>query len=102
MSVTVPEWLVKRFAAIYAKPPHYEASYYGPINMFLTVYFPAGDHYLVKPQARLRQPSSPGERVSIDSNGQEVGTEMTMGTRTSSLAWEVPNFLVTFLCSSMR
>jgi hypothetical protein len=92
MSVTVPEWLLKRFAAVYAKPPHYEASYYGPINMFLTVYFPAGDHYLVKPQARLRQPSSPGERVSIDSNGQEVGTRNDDGN---------PDFLVSIGSSEL-
>ncbi|KIM72815.1 hypothetical protein PILCRDRAFT_15794 [Piloderma croceum F 1598] len=92
MSITVPEWLLKRFAAVYAKPPHYEASYYGPINMFLTVYFPAGYHYLVKPQARLRQPSSPGERVSIDSNGQEVGTRNDDGN---------PDFLVSIGSSEL-
>jgi hypothetical protein len=40
----------------------------------LTVYFPAADGFLVKPQARLRQPPTPGGRTSIDSQGQHVGT----------------------------
>ena len=72
--VTTPPWLLTRFDAIYAAPPHYEASYYGPINALLTVHFPAADGFLVKPQARLRQPPKPGGRTSTDSQGQLVGT----------------------------
>jgi hypothetical protein len=72
--VTIPPWLLARFNAIYTNPPHYEASYYGPVNSLLTVYFPAADGFMVKPQARLRQPPTPGGRTSIDSQGQKVGT----------------------------
>jgi len=85
MPVQVPNWLLHRFKAVYHEPPHYESSYYGPINMLLTTYFPAVDGYLVKPQARLRQPPSPGARTSIDSTGQKVGTRSDDGN---------PDFLV--------
>jgi hypothetical protein len=85
MPVQLPNWLLRRFNAVYHEPPHYESSYYGPINMLLTTYFPAMDGYLVKPQARLRQPPSPGARTSIDSTGQTVGTRSDDGN---------PDFLV--------
>jgi|ERR1700691_4585346 hypothetical protein len=70
----VPQWLLARFNAIYKDPPHYEASYYGPVNALLTAYFPPVDGFLVKPQTRLRQPPAPGGRTSTDSQGQQVGT----------------------------
>jgi len=79
MPVQLPNWLLRRFNAVYHEPPHYESSYYGPINMLLTTYFPAMDGYLVKPQARLRQPPSPGARTSIDSTGQIVDTRSDDG-----------------------
>jgi hypothetical protein len=54
MPTTVPlaDRLLARFEAIYKDPAHYEASYYGPIDMLLTCYFPAVDGFMVKPQAR--------------------------------------------------
>jgi len=85
--VTTLAWLLDRFEAIYVNPPHYEASYYGPINALLTVHFPAADRFLVKPQARLRQPPTPGQRTSIDSVGQRVGTFDNDGN---------PDFLISF------
>ena len=85
MPVSVPDWLLARFDAIYKEPAHYEASYYGPINMLLTCYFSAADGFMVKPQARLRDPPTPGARTSIDSFGQDVGTHATDGN---------PDFLV--------
>ena len=72
--VRTPEWLLGRFEALYKDPPHYEASYYGPINGLLTVHFPVADGFLVTPQARLRQPPKGEGRTSIDSVGQVVGT----------------------------
>jgi hypothetical protein len=74
LPVTIPPWLLARFNAIYTDPPHYEASYYGPVNSLLTVYFPAADGFMVKPQARLWQSPTPGGCTSIDSQGQQVGT----------------------------
>ena len=85
MPVSVPDWLLARFDAIYKEPAHYEASYYGPINMLLTCYFSAADGFMVKPQARLRDPPTPGACTSIDSFGQDVGTHATDGN---------PDFLV--------
>ncbi|KAH7904206.1 hypothetical protein BJ138DRAFT_984546, partial [Hygrophoropsis aurantiaca] len=55
----------------------YENSWYGPVNMMLTTYFPASQHFMVKPQARLRQPPAPGARTSTDSYRQTVGTSNT-------------------------
>lgn len=71
--VNVPNWLLGRFDSLYLHPPHYEASYYGPINMLMTTFFPSARHFLVKPQARLRDPPTPGGRSSNDSYGQTVG-----------------------------
>jgi len=85
LPVIIPQWLLDRFKAIYTNAPHYEASYYGPMNSLLTVYFPAADGFMVKPQARLRQAPTPGARTSIDSQGQRVGTFDTDGN---------PDFLV--------
>ena len=85
--VTTPPWLLARFETIYADPPHYEASLYGPINALLTVHFPAVDHFLVKPQAHLHQPPMPGQCTSIDSMCQHIGTFDDDGN---------PDFLVSF------
>ncbi|KAF8587969.1 hypothetical protein K439DRAFT_1285173, partial [Ramaria rubella] len=76
----------------------YEASWYGPLNMLLTTYFPASKGFNVKPQARLRQPSAdPRERTSIDSYGQTVGTydddsnpDFLVSIGTSSLHADTP------------
>jgi hypothetical protein len=75
MPVVIPDWLQGRFDSLSVQSPHYEASYYGPINMLLTTYFPATDGFNVKPQPRLRTlVASQGQRVSIDSYGGSVGT----------------------------
>lgn len=98
--VTIPNWLLGRFDSLYQKPPHYEASYYGPINMMLTTFFPSAKRFLVKPQARLRNPPAPGGRTSSDSYGQIVGTsdkdgnpDFLVSTGTSALDSDVP-FLI--------
>jgi hypothetical protein len=81
----IPLWLLARLHALFGDPPHYEASFYGPTNMFLTTFFPASLQFIVKPQARLRDPPEPGERPSFDSYGQQVGTSDKDGN---------PDFLV--------
>lgn len=98
--VVVPDWLLDRFDALYAMPPHYEASYYGPVNMLLTTFFPATMRFLVKPQARIREPPVPGGRTSNDSYGQTVGTsdkdgnpDFLVSTGTAALDSDVP-FLI--------
>ena len=98
--VDIPNWLLNRFDALYLQPPHYEASYYGPINMLLTTFFTSQKGFLVKPQARLRDPPSPGGRTSSDSYGQTVGTsdkdgnpDFLVSTATSMLHCDVP-FLI--------
>ena len=96
----IPSWLLDRFTALYLNPPHYEASYYGPANMLLTSYFPATLQFLVKPQARLREPPQPAERHSVDSYGQPVGTsnkdgnpDFLVSKGTSALDGDIP-FLI--------
>jgi hypothetical protein len=96
----IPSWLLDRFKALYLNPPHYEASYYGPANMLLTTYFPASLQFLVKPQARLREPPQPAERHSFDSYGQPVGTsnkdgnpDFLVSRGTSALDGDIP-FLI--------
>ncbi|KAH7903814.1 hypothetical protein BJ138DRAFT_966139, partial [Hygrophoropsis aurantiaca] len=65
------EWLSQRLLTVSLTPPHYENSWYGPVTGLLTTYFPTGGQFLVKPQARLRQPPAPGAlRTSTDSYGQ--------------------------------
>jgi hypothetical protein len=73
MSIDTIPWLLGRFNEIRTHPPHYESSYYGPINMLLTTYFPARDGFIVKPQTRLRWGPGPQGRTSTDSYGQSVG-----------------------------
>lgn len=38
------------------RSPHFETSLYGPINMMLFNWFPHTDNFMVKPQARIREP----------------------------------------------
>jgi hypothetical protein len=86
MSIILPTWLHQRFQAMYDNPPHYEASYYGPITMLLTTYFPAHHEFLVKPQPRLRRsPSVANSTTSLDSYGQTVSTHNDD---------DIPDFLV--------
>lgn len=68
--------------------------------MMLTTYFPSTMHFLVKPQARLRNPPAPGGRSSSDSYGQIVGTsdkdgnpDFLVSTGTSTVDADVP-FLI--------
>jgi len=72
MPVDIPGWLLERFNANFEEDPHYEASYYGPINMLLTSYFPATNNFIVKPQARLQMLAPPGVQGSRDSYGRNV------------------------------
>jgi hypothetical protein len=93
MPVVVPNWLEGRFASLSGQSPHYEASYYGPINMLLTTYFPAADGFNVKPQPRLRSlVANQGQRISIDSYGGSVGT---------SSDDPIPDFLVSIGSSKL-
>lgn len=55
--VTFPPWLVGRFQTMFTNPPHFEASWYGPINAILNLFFPVTEGFLVKPQPRLRPPN---------------------------------------------
>jgi len=63
MPVVIPEWFENHFNSIYTMLPYYEALYYRPINMLLTLYFPATKHFLVKLQAYLQQPAVPREYI---------------------------------------
>ncbi|KAL0957398.1 hypothetical protein HGRIS_001199 [Hohenbuehelia grisea] len=95
----VPTWINERLQRIEESGTHYEASLRGPHNAILNSYFPASQNFLVKTEARLRQPvtvddpEQPGERVSIDSNGQQVHTRSDDG---------VPDFVVSYATSDPR
>ena len=51
---SMPDWLLRRWHAIGQTPPRYEASLYGPFNSILAMYFPPKQHFLVKPQGKVR------------------------------------------------
>jgi hypothetical protein len=73
-----PAWVYDRIRA--AGQPgavRYEASLYGPLNAFLSAYFPPTQWFLVKPQPKIRPEylANPGEtpmRLSVDSYGASV------------------------------
>jgi hypothetical protein len=97
----VPNWLLERFANMHADPPHYEASFYGPMAMLLATYFPAEARFMVKPQPRLRRSPEPLGRTSIDSYGQSVGThdddltpDFLVSVGTSDLHSDVPLIII--------
>lgn len=88
-AVRVPSWVTKRLEALFKEPPHFKTSYYGPLNMLLVEYFPSIWGFMVKPQARLREPadpSIPNQRTSIDSYGEPA---------VSTNNFDNPDFLVT-------
>lgn len=67
----VPEWVYKRLAKTGAGA-RYEASLYGPLNAFLTSYFPPHQTFMVKPQPKIRphfeaDANDPQSRPSLDS-----------------------------------
>ncbi|KAG1778127.1 hypothetical protein EV702DRAFT_924024, partial [Suillus placidus] len=78
-------WLLQCLRALQASPPHYEASWYSPINMMLTTYFPVDCNFIIKPQPCLHQDPDAGGHISINSYGQVVG---------SFSDDEIPNFIV--------
>ncbi|KAF8130339.1 hypothetical protein EV363DRAFT_1219313 [Boletus edulis] len=47
-------WLTRRLANVAEFSPRFEASWYGPYNALLSHYFPYQQHFLVKPQPRVR------------------------------------------------
>ncbi|KAF9232552.1 hypothetical protein BU15DRAFT_30429, partial [Melanogaster broomeanus] len=66
-------WVDLRFENLMSPHTRYESSWYGPINILLNTYFPASDHFMVKPQARLhRQVEGDEPRTSVDSYGVPV------------------------------
>jgi hypothetical protein len=95
----VPDWLLDRFDALYRQPHHEASSYYGPINMMLTTFFPSTMRFVVRTPARLRDPLAPG-RSSSDPYDQIIGTSDKDGNpdflvciRTSTYGADVP-FLI--------
>jgi hypothetical protein len=73
-SPEVPPWLRQHFQKYSLQLPHFEASWYGPIDKLLNVVFHE-PHFMVKPQAKLRttvpSPShnanDPGQAMQLDS-----------------------------------
>ncbi|KAF8172498.1 hypothetical protein BJ912DRAFT_1047220 [Pholiota molesta] len=95
--VTIPLWLQQRIQSLNKKPIHYEASFYGPIGMFLHCYFPADEGFMIKPQCRLREAPEPGQRTSVDSYDQTVGTsdrddnpDFLVSTASGNLHGDIP------------
>ncbi|TFY73852.1 hypothetical protein EWM64_g10160 [Hericium alpestre] len=74
-------------------PAHLEHSYYGPISTLLSLFYTADLYFLVKPQARIRNPPEDFSnvdfaRLSIDTYGNIITT--TKHDR-------VPDFLISFV-----
>ena len=57
---TLEIWLAERLQNIFQRPRplKFEASLYGPLNMYLTTYFPLSRCFMIKPQATLRPAAS--------------------------------------------
>ncbi|RDB27187.1 hypothetical protein Hypma_004410 [Hypsizygus marmoreus] len=80
----VPVWLRKRLRALCnsgaTKRPHFESSWYGPINGVSYTVFTVKDGFIIKPQAKFRDkvspPSSviPGRSNSVSSNTSNMST----------------------------
>ena len=94
MNSPVLIWVYQRLAATGAADVvRYESSIYGPLNAFLTLYFPAHQTFMVKPQAKIRPHYEEGShddvatgrdiRASLDSYGAHV-LPRTLG------GWEDP------------
>src|ERR1700724_1310992 len=55
MNLPVPTWVDQCLAVTGAADvARYESSIYGPLNAFLTSYFPPHQTFMVKPQAKIR------------------------------------------------
>lgn len=92
LAQTFPLWLRARLVrSQYPAPtPHYETTLYGPINMMLFHWFSHMHNFMVKPQARVREPLQGFDEddfevgnTSMDSVGHDVqarghGTEQNM------------------------
>ncbi|KIJ32082.1 hypothetical protein M422DRAFT_36009 [Sphaerobolus stellatus SS14] len=77
------ELLANRFEFLAANAPHFEASWYGPIDKLLNTVF-HDPEFMVKPQPRFRQsPSAPSSQASTQSAHSQVSTTTT-GTAESS------------------
>ncbi|KAG1805666.1 uncharacterized protein BJ212DRAFT_1390878 [Suillus subaureus] len=76
----IPAWK-QRLHQLHLNPPHYEASWYGPIDKLANQVF-AADCFMVKPQPKIRPSAPPGdadgellveeEGLSTDSMGTPV------------------------------
>jgi hypothetical protein len=92
-----PTWVYNRITATGGKlGARYEASMYGPINSFLSSYFPAHQNFMVKPQPKLRPEfvpdgSDPGARISHDSYRASVIPRAFPGLEEGLLS---PDFIV--------
>jgi hypothetical protein len=54
VSPAPPPWLARCITNLGQKLPHYEASWYGPLNCFLHGYLSPKEGFLIKPQPKLR------------------------------------------------
>ncbi|KAG9079759.1 hypothetical protein FRC06_007501, partial [Ceratobasidium sp. 370] len=68
-----PNELLQRIASLQNESPHYEASWYGPLNALLQYYFQLAQRWMIKPQAGIRRAApTPGPGTSIDSYDRAV------------------------------
>lgn len=70
---SLPKWLKKRLNKVLLES-HFEHSLYGPLNTFLTAYFPMEQQFLVKPQGLLRI-SVPDPSVDTESESDYESDE---------------------------
>jgi len=106
-NIQVPEWLVARLKSAGGNlSPRYEASMYGPVNGFLTCYFPVHRRYLIKPQGKIR-PAVWTElgsdeailRISLDSYSGEVLSRDEVGGED---AIKIPDFITVKASASLH
>ncbi|KIJ24725.1 hypothetical protein M422DRAFT_72322 [Sphaerobolus stellatus SS14] len=77
--------LKKRFEYISGASPHYEASWYGPINKLANAVF-CDAQFMVKPQPRIRGERPPNSQSSLDSYNIQVGVDGTHD--------KIPDFII--------
>ncbi|GBE82900.1 hypothetical protein SCP_0412870 [Sparassis crispa] len=66
----IPAWLRARFRQMSLYPPSLEASWYGPIDRLANLVF-SDDHYMVKPQTKLRESVYAGEEPNDEEPDDE-------------------------------
>jgi hypothetical protein len=106
-NLPIPDWLAARLrSAGGGLSPRYEASLYGPLNSFLTWYFPPTRQFMIKPQGKIRPHYSSDiaddvdmVRVSIDSYGGEVLSRDEKGGEQSV---KIPDFVVVKASASLH